>query len=156
MKRWFLAVLAVLLLLAPSSLAAKPQASMGLTYEYVSYGYEGNPNDGLLGRDESLVFQAAGSLAPGESYTYTYLPTWSARYIYAEAAKQRGRDVSLLVRIEVDGVGIAEGLGTACIIYYNSQLIAPWRVTVTNVGEVNGRAVYLTGFNYMQLMQTCP
>ena len=49
MKRWFLAVLAVLLLLAPSSLAAKPQVSMGVTYEYVSYGYEGNPNDGVLG-----------------------------------------------------------------------------------------------------------
>ncbi len=130
-----------MLFMAGSSSHPKAKLSgMTVTSEQVSYGYEGDPNDGYLSSDEDLIWMAGGSLASGESYTYTY----------------KGREVPLQVEIVTDR-GSAIGMDEQCFIFINSvPAITNWAVTVRNTSGRLVRRAALWGLNQMELGQPCP
>lgn len=150
------AMIGVLLLGADTARAAQQLGGMAADYEYLICGYECDLSDGLLGADEELSWTARGSLGPGESYTYTYQPSKGSRYVYARALTYRGKDVPLPVRIEVDAIGVAEGIGEACTEWISSATITEWRVVVTNPTGSTLRRVYAQGYNMMDFRGECP
>jgi hypothetical protein len=150
------AVLAALWLQSDMALAARVStASLALTYEQQTCGYECVMDDDLLGPDENLSWQADGSLAPGESFVYTYLPSKSGRYIYAQAYAYHGPGGPLQVTIET-AFGTTTGLDKACQIFYWSGAITDWSVTVTNVGDRTAKRAYAWGQNYDDTGYNCP
>lgn len=137
-------------------LAARVWEPMQVTEETItSCGYECDLTDGYLGADEFLTFAARGGLLAGQTFTYTYLPTKSARYIYASASSYKGRDADMQVDIWSD-FGHASGVGEACLKWYWSNATTPWRVEVTNISGRDVRNVFLWGRNEMEWGQVCP
>src|SRR3972149_3947227 len=112
-------------------------SAMTVIYENVNYGYEGNPNDGCLGPDETLQWMVQGDLFPGQSYAYTYQPNCGPREISAYAGASKGYRADLWVEIRAitdGGEVVAEGLSGACVYWNWSDMTPrPWVVTVTNI-----------------------
>jgi hypothetical protein len=141
-----------------ASFAKKETSPLRVISEVITYGYEGDPNDGYLSSDEKLVVRIEGSLKAGETYRYQFRePCMGARFIWARAGVRKGpRKIKPLVRIWTDK-GVHEGPGEACIINYHSKPeVTQWWVEVTNTTGKDLRVVHLWVLNEMELGQSCP
>src|SRR3972149_2428845 len=140
---------------------------MQITKEDVTYGYEGNPNDGVLGADENLYFQAEGTLGPGESYTYQYHEqSWGARLVRAQFGGKR--NLNLRFRMEMlihfpdkpdellvsEGVVVSPGVMKGCLATNWSNSLADVKFTMSNLDANRpARSVSLWGQDFFNLGQ---
>ena len=159
MKKLSVLVLAFLCLIA---VGAKPYHSMVVTYEDVSYGYEGDRYDGILGADETLYWVAEGQLEPNEQFVYTYLPSSASRLILVRAFTLRGKGVLLIEIVAIVHTNIGDlvisnsGIGEACLeVPGYRPNTADWKVTITNVGSRNAKGIYSSGINRTNFGQRC-